>query len=96
MKFPVPQGKPFIQPVHVQDNHWITVSNIDVKQKSHYRDGVCVYDSGLGPHISKSTKEIICQFVKPTSEYLIFDTINIQSQPNLSDCGLYAIACATE
>ena len=71
----------------------MTVSNINVKDKAQYRDSVSIYDSSLS---SMSTKQIICQFVKTKCDYLIFEIMNIQNQPNLDDCGFYAIACATE
>lgn len=80
---PIPAGEPFIQILHVSNNQWITVSNIDVRQKTQYRGTVGIYDSALGPHISMSTEEIICQFVKPMCDVLLFDVMNIQTQPNL-------------
>ena len=93
---PIPHGESFIQILHVHNNHWVTVSNIDIKENTLYRNAICIYDSATSPRISTSMKEVICQFVKPKTEYLLFDTMNIQAQPNLNDCGLYAIACATE
>ena len=92
---PVPQNSSFIQLLHVANCHWITASNIDIRGKTYYNDAVCVYDSGIA-HVSFSTKETICQFMKPRCDALLFDVMNIQPQPNLNDCGLFALACATE
>ena len=75
--------------------HWITVSNIDIRGKTYYNDAVCVYDSGIA-HVSFSTKETICQFMKPRCDALLFNVMNIQPQPNLNDCGFFALACARE
>ncbi len=38
----------------------------------------------------------ICSIMKPQSGTIKFDLVNVQSQPNGSDCGLFAIAFATE
>ena len=45
--------------------------------------------------VSRSLKEI-CSFVRPTCDTFTFDIMNIQTKLNSSDCGLFAIACATE
>ena len=34
--------------------------------------------------------------MKPKSDTIRFDLMNIQPQPNSYDCGVFAIACATE
>ena len=46
--------------------------------------------------VSLGLKRLICSFVRPKPDVHIFDVMNIQGQPNASDCGLFAIACATE
>ena len=96
-KFPVvPPNSPFIQILHVNNNHWITVSNIiDVTKKTHKIDAVRIYDS-LYLQISLGTKEDICSFLRPPKKTLMFDVMNIKAQPNSNDCGIFAIACATE
>ena len=76
-------------------SHWITTSNIDSRQNTHYRDTVSICDSALAPRVSASTIQAICPFLKPSCDVLLFD-MNIQTQPNLNDCGLFALACATE
>ena len=57
---------------------------------------VHVYDSGFSTKIDLKTKELICGFVKPESDVFMFDIMNVHSQPNLTDCGLFALAFATE
>ena len=95
---PIPQGTPFIQILHVSDNHWITVSNINIKlsKTAHSQDSVSVYDSGCSSTISLETKELICGFFKSNKDVLLFEVMNVHTQPNLTDCGLFAIAFATE
>ena len=93
---PVPPRTPFIQVIHADGCHWITVSNIDVCSKTEFRDAVAIYDSSLSGSVSLSTKKVICSLVHSRSDTIIFDVANCMSQPNGSDCGVYAIAAATE
>ncbi len=93
---PVPPRKPFIQVIHADECHWITVSNINVSTKSEFSDAVVIYDSSHYPSVSISTKKAICSLVQPKSDVLLFDVANCMSQTNGSDCGLHAIASATE
>ena len=97
-KFPsLPPDCAFVQILHVGGNHWITTSNVDpLVQNAHYRDAVAIYDSIFTLRVRASTKQTICQFLKPSCDTLYFEVINIQTQSNLSDCGLFSIACATE
>ena len=46
--------------------------------------------------VSLVLKRLVCSFVKPKPEVYVFDVMNIHSQPNSSDCELFAVACATE
>ena len=94
----LPPNSAFVQVLHVAGSHWITTSNIDSRQNTYYRDTVSIYDSALASRVSASTKQTICQFLKPIAscDVLLFDIMNIQTQPNLNDCGLFALACATE
>ena len=64
-------------------------------EDSCYTDSVCIYDSGF-LHMSLAIKNTICQFLQPKPDTFFFDLMNIQSQPNGNDCGLFALACATE
>ena len=85
----------FVQVLNVANSHWIVASNINVRAQSHYSNSVCIYDSGFYP-VSLSVKRDICQFWKPKPDAIFFDLMNIQTQPNANDCGVFAIACATE
>ena len=76
--------------------HWILVSNIDPRDGSSLIDSVGIQDSNRMTHVSQRLMKEICSFVRPTSDTYTFDIINIMNQPNGSDCGLFAIACATE
>ncbi len=93
---PVPPRKPFIQVIHADECHWITVSNSNVSTKSEFNDAVVIYDSSHYPSVSLSTKKDICSLVQPKSDVLLFDVANCMSQTNGSDCSLHAIASATE
>ena len=93
---PLPPRAPFIQIINVAKCHWIVASNVDVRDGGCYSDVVCIYDSGRPTHISGSLKKMICSFFKCTYDTLRFDVMNVQAQPNGYDCGVYAIACATE
>ena len=91
---PVPPCQKFIQILHVDGNHWILVSNIKMDGNI-AMDSVCIYDS-LKVSISLDTKKQICSLLQPQGMQLTLDLMNVQHQTNLSDCGLFAIAFATE
>jgi len=79
----------FVQVLNVHRSHWITVSNIGCEA-----DTVNVYD-GAYAWLDLDTKKQLCAVIR-LSKYLIANMINIQHQSNGSDCGLFALACATE
>ena len=81
----------FVQVLHVEKNHWITVSNIhcDVGH-------VNIYDSMFTNKLSLATKQQICSFWKSGSSVATFRIVNMQRQYNTKDCGLFAIATATD
>ena len=92
---PLSPYSPFVQVLHVSQNHWITVSNMMQGGKISH-DSVFVYDSLL-PNVTKmDTKKQICSFLRPQSKTVRFELMNIQMQESLNDCGLHAIAIATE
>ena len=93
---PVPPSSPFIQILHVDGCHWITVSNIDIPIGSQKSDSVMIYDSGTPSIISLHVKHAVCSIMRPRADTLHFDLVNVQSQPNGWDCDLFAIAFATE
>ena len=92
---PIPHKSKFVQLLHT-NSHWLTTSNIDVSRGGFLRDTVNIYDSARRLRISFSVKRDVCSFVRPESNFLYFDVVNIERQPNNYDCGLYSIACATE
>ena len=94
----LPPKMPFIQVLHVNNNHWITVSNIRPNSDTVYPDSVCIYYSNWSAKSSlgHTTRQHICSFLKSKATKLHFDIINVDKQVNGSDCGVYALAFATE
>ena len=74
----------FVQFLHVEGNHWITISNIGEK-------GNCVnlHDS-LYNGVSQTTKELIGNYMN--KDKVKINVINVQQQENGSDCGVFAMA----
>ena len=98
---PIPAMCPFVQILHVRNNHWIVVSNLNLRSVRGdvvaYHDSVQVYDSSYSSLlVSNSTKRTLCSFVKPRPDKVYFELMNTDQQSNSCDCGLYAVACATE
>ncbi len=91
----VPLNRKYIQILHVNGNHWIVVSNCMASHPPE-KDRVLAYDSLLPNKISYKTKEMVCSFTRPASKTYKFDMMNIARQPNSFDCGVIAIANATE
>ena len=85
----------YIQILHIQ-NHWVTVSNMKVPGDGYFTECACIYDNLYHASVAANTKVQICSFVRPKAVEMRFDLMNIQPQDNLNDCGVYAIACATE
>ena len=92
----VPAGSPFIQLLHVDNNHWVATSDLNVHGKGSLKDTICIYDSSHRSNITLESKKMMCSLLRSRSNSLRFDLINIQEQPNAYDCGLCAIASATE
>ena len=84
------EGGKFVQVLHVSNSHWITISNIGCGS-----DSVNVFDSAYA-FIDMDGKKQVCSLMKPSGDILIMDFVNIQHQGNGSDCGLFALACATD
>ena len=81
---------PFIQILHVNGNHWVTVSNVGCE-----KGFINIYDSQYR-YVSKATLRQICCFLTPDTRIMKFGLVNIQRQPTNCECGLLAIATATE
>lgn len=89
MSFDIPTGK-FVQFLHVNGNHWITISNMNQKDTS----TVCIYDS-MRQRPSDRTIQTIAGYRYSQDDKLSMKVMNVDRQPNLNDCGVYAIAFAT-
>lgn len=81
----------YFQVLH-DSTHCITVSNIDIQQSS-VTNSVNVFYSYLTVHVSLNVKK---QVTRPRSRQVNFDIVNIMSQRNGTNCGIFALACATE
>ena len=86
----------YIQVLNVHQSHWITISNISIHDDTHSNNSVSIYDSDFYARPSLSTRMQICSLVKPTSKLFKFDVLNTMAQPNAHDCGMFALACATD
>ena len=88
-RFRVVEGD-YIQVLNIRKSHWVCVSNV-----GHGNDDVSMYDSAF-TNLCLDTKRQVCSLLKPTCDRLHFNIMNVQRQTNSSDCGLFAIANATE
>ena len=92
---PLPPFARFVQILHVSEDHWVTVTNIR-PGGTISNDTAFIYDSLLRKGLRMETKKQIASLMRPKAQLLWFELMNIQMQANYNDCGLYAIACATE
>ena len=84
---PLPARTPFIQVLNLSVNHWIIVSNVS-KEGGFYIDRVCIYDSLPRRNVHHSIVKQICYFFKPP--------LRCETKFDGFDCGVFALACATE
>lgn len=70
----------FVQVLHVGGNHGMTVSN--VCSMGTVKESVMIYDSALPRSLPLQTKKEICSLLKPKSDTLHFDVVNVQAQTN--------------
>jgi len=85
-------GTSFVQILNVHSNHWITVSNIQCKDNT-----IKIYDSLNSSRLEASVK-FSCQvaaLLNCQSSGIRVENVNILQQKGSSDCGLFAITCAT-
>lgn len=88
----VPTRK-FIQILNVHSNHWLTVSNIDCAENS-----IKVFDSMANSHGLQNDDKFNCQvasLLDYSSGSIRVINVDVKQQEGYSDCGLFAIACAT-
>ena len=79
---------PFLQILHVQNNHWITVTSIPPSC-------VYIYDSKYNL-MTDNTKMQIAAIMHTDESCIDVKIPRIQYQEGSSDCGLYSIAYATD
>ena len=92
----LPLNSKYVQILHVNNNHWVMVSNIDPSLDNVVKDRVLIYDSLVPKKICQDIKRQICSFTRPVSNKFMFDVMNVMPQVTSYDCGLHAIASATE
>ena len=80
--------KEFIQVLHSNKYHWLTISTIDCYPV------VKVYDS-MNTAIPLSTKQQICSILMPTERLISLEFVAVDRQNNSNDCGVFALAFAT-
>ncbi len=84
----LPVEPPFVQILHIGGNHWNTVVAIDTQT-------VKVYDS-LYHSLDAGTSKQSAAILRSSCKQISFSIENTQEQIGGSDCGLFAIAYATE
>ena len=84
-----PMGK-FVQFIHVNNNHWVTVSNVHAPSP----DTVVIYDSLHGGEISTQLQQSVAKYLKSDGQTLKFELANVEQQKNGYDCGPFSIAYA--
>ena len=84
-----PQTSEFVQILHQNENHWITVSTIGCTPST-----VNVYDN-LHGHVSMHTKRIIADILQSPKSSISLILNDVQVQANQDDCGLFALANAS-
>ena len=87
LSFPVTEP-PFVQILHVGGNHWMTVIPVDATT-------VKVFDS-MFRCVGTCTSMQSAAMLKSKEDHLHFHIENTQLQEGGVDCGLFAIAYATE
>ena len=89
---PIKSGSDFVQLFHIHNSHWVVASNIGCQYNA-----IGVYDSNCyTTTVPLELKRQICSLVQTKHDTIVFEVMNIDSQHNTNDCGLYALANATE
>lgn len=81
-------GEQFIQILHVNQNHWICVFGKDKTE-------VCYLDSMYGS-LNQTIVHQIANLIKTPEEEFLVHVKPVQQQRNTNDCGLFALAFATD
>ena len=74
---PIPLGVPFIQVLNIDENHWLTVSNVKSSTKHVYDNTVNIYDS-YSPKsmLSLTAVKSICSFLRSPAKTLLFEYVD--------------------
>ena len=80
-----------IQILHVNNNHWITLSTL---QSPNCDYDVMVFDS-LNSHLSAGVKMQLSKLIKTSNKSLQIKIANVNKQANYDDCGVFAAAYCT-
>ena len=96
-----PLGEPLIQILNVKRSHWIVATTLQQFETNCCIDDTVVfnvYDSGGGEDpLDLDAKQQICSLVQMNEKKAVtIKVLNTQRQPNGNDCGLFALANATE
>ena len=86
--FPKTEGA-FIQILHVNENHWITIQNVP---RMHI---VNVYDS-IYESTSEDAKWQIAALLRTKDKRIVLKIQKVQYQNECTDCGIFAVAFATD
>ena len=81
----------FIQILHKEDSHWITVSNIATGETG----AVCIYDSLNDYNVPFAMKRIIAGLIISKKPCIPLRQEDVPLQGDFTSCGLFAIAFAT-
>jgi len=80
---------PFVQILNINDNHWITASNLFCGPNE-----LCLYDS-LNTIVNQQTKQKLSWLIRPKTPHFNIQKPAVQIQRSSSNCGLFALAFAT-
>lgn len=86
--FQCPKNKTYIQIFHVNNNHWLTASNINAP-----RNTINIYDSAMTLPTT-DTLNLLARHHHSEARQITYQMMNVDKQPNSYDCGVYAIAFA--
>ena len=85
----IQKGKIFVQILHVNHNHWVTISTVNCGPNT-----VKIYDT-MHEELSMESKTVIADLLQTSERYIKLEYVNVQRQIGGADCGLLAIAIAT-
>lgn len=81
--------KQFVQIININDNHWITASNIFCGTNE-----ISIYDS-MNTVINKNTQQKLSWLLRPQTPKFVIKRPFVQMQRSSSNCGLFAVAFAS-